>query len=119
MKPARSWIEVAIAASILFNVINNLCPIIKNLGAITFIFGLIHGMGFAGALSEFGFNKEHQLLSVLGFNLGVEIGQLVLLVVFLPILLWLRKSNYYKCYGMQLLSLLVGGVAIYWLFERW
>jgi hypothetical protein len=114
-----SWIEVAIAASILFNVINNLFPMIKKLGLITFIFGLIHGMGFAGALSEFGFTKEHQLLSVLGFNLGVEIGQLGLLVVFLPILLWLRKSNYYKRYGMQLLSLLVGGVAIYWILERW
>lgn len=114
-----SWIEVAIAASILFNVINNLFPMIKSLGVITFIFGLIHGMGFAGALSEFGFTKEHQLLSVLGFNLGVEIGQLGLLVVFLPILLWLRKSNYYKWYGMQLLSLLIGGVAIYWILERW
>ncbi|GAC28013.1 HupE/UreJ family protein [Brumicola pallidula] len=114
-----SWIEVAIAASILFNVINNLFPMIKNLGFITFIFGLIHGMGFAGALSEFGFTKEHQLLSVLGFNLGVEIGQLGLLIIFLPILLWLRKSNYYKWYGMQLLSLLVGGLAIYWILERW
>nr|WP_297349625.1 HupE/UreJ family protein [uncultured Glaciecola sp.] len=114
-----SWIEVVIAASILFNVINNLFPMIKNLGLITFIFGLIHGMGFAGALSEFGFTKEHQLLSVLGFNLGVEIGQLGLLVVLLPILLWLRKSNYYKWYGMQLFSLLVGGLAIYWILERW
>jgi hypothetical protein len=114
-----SWIEVAIAASILFNVINNVYPMIKNLGIITFVFGLIHGMGFAGALSEFGFTKEHQLLSVLGFNFGVEIGQLGLLIVFMPILLWLRKSNNHKWYDMQTLSILIGGVAIYWILERW
>jgi len=114
-----SWIEIVIAASILFNVLNNLFPMIKNLSLITFLFGLIHGMGFAGALSEFGFTQEHQLLSVLAFNLGVEIGQLGLLVVVLPILLWLRKSNFYRWYGMQLLSLLIGAVAIYWILERW
>ncbi len=114
-----SWIEIVIAASILFNVFNNLFPMIKNLSVITFLFGLIHGMGFAGALSEFGFTQEHQLLSVLGFNLGVEIGQLGLLVIFLPILLRLRKSNFYRWYGMQLLSLLIGAVAIYWILERW
>jgi hypothetical protein len=114
-----SWIEIVIAASILFNVLNNLFPMIKNLSLITFLFGLIHGMGFAGALSEFGFTQEHQLLSVLGFNLGVEIGQLGLLVVFLPILLWIRKSNFYRWYGMQLLSLLIGAVAIYWILQRW
>lgn len=114
-----SWIEIVIAASILFNVFNNLFPMIKNLSVITFLFGLIHGMGFAGALSEFGFTQEHQLLSVLGFNLGVEIGQLGLLIIFLPILLCLRKSNFYRWYGMQLLSLLIGAVAIYWILERW
>lgn len=114
-----SWIEVVIAASILFNVINNLFPMVKNLSLITFVFGLIHGMGFAGALSEFGFTEEHQLLSVLGFNLGVELGQIGLLVIFLPILLLLRKSNFYRRFGMQLLSLLIGVVAIYWILERW
>ena len=114
-----SWIEVVIAASILFNVINNLFPMVKNLSLITFVFGLIHGMGFAGALSEFGFTEEHQLLSVLGFNLGVELGQIGLLAIFLPILLLLRESNFYRRYGMQLLSLLIGLVAIYWILERW
>lgn len=114
-----SWIEVVIAASILFNVVNNIFPFLRKLSVITFVFGLIHGMGFAGALSELGFSEKHQLLTVLGFNLGVEIGQLALLLVFLPVLLKLRNSKYYQWYGVQFLSMGIGVVAIYWILERW
>jgi len=114
-----SWIEVVIAASILFNVINNIFPMVKKLSLITFIFGLIHGMGFAGALSELGLTDQYQLISVVGFNLGVELGQLVLLCIFLPILLALRKNDFYRWFGLQFLSVILGSVAIYWVLERW
>ena len=113
-----SWIEVVIAASILFNVINNIFPFVKKLSLITFVFGLIHGMGFAGALSELGLSNEHQLLSVVGFNLGVEIGQIAILVVLLPILLMLRKNRAYCWYGVQFLSVIVGALAVYWVLDR-
>ncbi|WP_412971904.1 HupE/UreJ family protein [Glaciecola sp. MF2-115] len=114
-----SWIEVVIAASILFNVVNNIFPFIHKLSLITFVFGLIHGMGFAGALSELGLSDQHQLLSVVAFNLGVELGQIAILLLLLPILLKLRKNKHYCWYGVQFLSVVVGGLAVYWILDRW
>ncbi|MFW8591392.1 HupE/UreJ family protein [Glaciecola sp. 2405UD65-10] len=113
-----SWVEVVIAASILFNVVNNLFPMVRRLGLITFIFGLIHGMGFAGALAELGFPEQQQVVSVLAFNIGVELGQLAIIAICLPLLLWLRKKAFYAKILMPSISLIIGLVALFWVFER-
>ncbi len=113
-----SWIEVVIAASILFNVLNNLFPLIHRLSIITFIFGLIHGMGFAGALAELGLPEDAKLLTVLAFNLGVEVGQIGILIIVLPILMWCRRFPSYATRWMPILSVLIGLLAIYWIVER-
>jgi hypothetical protein len=76
-------------------------------------------MGFAGALSELGLSDQHQLLSVVAFNLGVELGQIAILLLLLPILLKLRKNKHYCWYGVQFLSVVVGGLAVYWILDRW
>ena len=113
-----SWVEVVIAASILFNVVNNLFPMVRRLGLITFVFGLIHGMGFAGALAELGFPEQQQVVSVLAFNIGVELGQLAIIAICLPLLLWLRKKAFYAKILMPSISLIIGLVALFWVFER-
>jgi hypothetical protein len=113
-----SWIEVVIAASILFNVVNNICPLIHRLGLITFAFGLIHGMGFAGALAELGFPEQQQVVSVLAFNVGVELGQIAILLVCLPVLIFARNKLTYQKYVMPSVSILIGLLAIYWVIER-
>lgn len=113
-----SWVEVVIAASILFNVVNNLLPMVRRLGLITFVFGLIHGMGFAGALAELGFPEQQQVVSVLAFNIGVELGQLAIIAICLPLLLWLRKKAFYAKILMPSISLIIGLVALFWVFER-
>lgn len=113
-----TWIEVIIAASIVFNVLNNIFPKVHQLSLITFVFGLVHGMGFAGALSELGLPEQQKILSVLAFNLGVEIGQIMILIVSLPLLIWLRNKSIYIKYLMPMASLAIGGLAIFWVVER-
>lgn len=112
------WIEVIIAASILFNVINNLTPFLSKLAVITFIFGLVHGMGFAGALAELGLPMDQNWLAVAAFNIGVELGQLALLIVFLPFLIFFRTSLIYQKWIMPCMSLLIGGLSAYWIIDR-
>ena len=113
-----SWIEVVIAASILFNVINNIFPLVLRLSFITFAFGLIHGMGFAGALAELGLPENQKTLTIIAFNIGVELGQIGLLLVVLPLLILCRKTPLYQNRVMPLLSLAIGVLAIYWIVNR-
>ena len=86
---------------------------------LTFAFGLLHGMGFAGVLGELGLPADQQLLSILAFNLGVEIGQLAILALLLPILILLRNSKIYRNGLMPISSLLIALMAVQWSIERW
>ncbi|WP_426370009.1 HupE/UreJ family protein [Pseudocolwellia sp. HL-MZ7] len=112
------WVELGIAFSVLLTAFNNVWPLILRLGWITFAFGLLHGMGFASVLSELGLSEDFQLLSILAFNLGVELGQLAILVVALPLLIWARNFNWYKKWVMPLGSLAIASVAVQWCIER-
>jgi hypothetical protein len=77
-------VESAIAASVLVAALNNIRPLIPARGAtgrvwpVAFAFGLVHGLGFAGALTDLGLPRETLLPALVGFNLGVEAGQLVI-----------------------------------------
>jgi hypothetical protein len=112
------WVELGIAISVLMAALNNVWPVVLRLGWITFAFGLLHGMGFAGVLEEVGLPNNQKLLAILAFNLGVEIGQLVILVFVLPLLLFLREQNWYCRWGVQLGSIAIGVMAIKWSIER-
>ena len=114
------WVEVAIALSIAFVAIENL--FIKYRLAwrslIIFCFGLLHGLGFAGALSDLGVPDAHFVSALFGFNVGVEIGQLSFgLVVFLA-LHRLVKQQYFKRYVFVPGNCLVAIAGMYWLVER-
>jgi HupE / UreJ protein len=117
--PASGWIEPVIAASVLLAALNNIWPwVTARVWTITFAFGLIHGFGFAGALSELGLPQTGRLLSLLGFNLGVELGQLAVVCAALPLLFLLRGKRWYSRRVMPLLSLTIAATATVWLWQR-
>ena len=84
---------------------------------IAFGFGLLHGLGFAGALTEIGINNDNLTLSLLLFNLGIEAGQLMVLPFF-GLIIYLLKSNKIKIEVTAFASYFIGGLGTYWLIER-
>ena len=84
---------------------------------LAFGFGLLHGFGFAGALSEIGFSDSSLVYSLLFFNLGIEAGQLLVLPFFVFIV-WLFNRVKITNFIYQFSSYLIGGIACFWLIER-
>src|SRR5262249_29438576 len=83
--PSR-LIESTIAASVVIAALNNLYPLIdKRLWLVAFTFGLVHGLGFANALTDLALPRSALAVSLVSFNLGVEAGQLAIVATFLPI----------------------------------
>ncbi|MES2673009.1 MAG: HupE/UreJ family protein [Pseudomonadota bacterium] len=115
--PSR-WVEVSIAISVALAALNNIFPLVLRLGWLTFGFGLLHGMGFAGALGELGLPADQQFLTVLAFNLGVELGQMAIVLVVLPLLISIRNYSAYIPYGLKGLSLVIVLIAIQWIVQR-
>ena len=116
--PSR-LVESAIAASVVLAAANNLWPVVeRRRWLVAFGFGLIHGFGFASVLAELGLPKEALVLSLLGFNLGVELGQLAIVGAFLPVAYLLRNTPLYRWGVFAGGSALTLGVALVWLAER-
>jgi hypothetical protein len=116
--PSR-LVESAIAASVVLAALNNVRPLIHGRRwAVAFAFGLIHGFGFASVLADLGLPRDALALALVGFNLGVEGGQLAIVAVFLPIAFALRRTTFYRRGVMVGGSLLIVGLAGVWLVER-
>ena len=119
VRPASLLIEAGIAASVLLAAVNNLKPmVVRRLWLVTFGFGLLHGFGFAGALLQVGLPERSRLSALLGFNVGVELGQLAVVAVLLPLLFVLGRKPWYPRWVMGVVSALVAVLAAYWLFVR-
>jgi len=116
--PSR-LVESAIAASVVLAAANNLWPMVeRRRWLVAFGFGLIHGFGFASVLTELGLPRDALVLSLLGFNVGVEVGQLVIVACFLPVAYLMRDTPLYRrgvFVGGSVLTLIV---ALVWLVER-
>jgi hypothetical protein len=119
--PSPSAVEPIIALSIAFIAIENI--LIANLKPwrllIVFLFGLIHGMGFAGALNEYGLPPNLYYTSLLSFNIGVELGQIA--VIFLAWVLigkWFHSKKWYRNRIVIPLSCCIAVIAMYWTVER-
>ena len=116
--PSR-WVESAIAASVVLAALNNVWPLFHGRRwTVAFAFGLIHGFGFASVLADLGLPREALALALVGFNLGVEGGQLAIVAVFLPLAFALRRSAFYRRAVMVGGSLLIAALAGIWLVER-
>lgn len=114
-------VEPLIALSIAFIAIENLLT--KELKpwriAVVFLFGLIHGLGFAASLNEIGLPRNRFLTSIVSFNVGVELGQIaVILLVYLLLILPFGRNQHYRKWVVYPLSVVIGLVALWWVWER-
>jgi hypothetical protein len=116
--PSR-LIESTIAASVILAAFNNLRPIFPDRGwIVAFVFGLIHGFGFANVLADLGLARQTLALALVGFNLGVEVGQLTIVALFLPLAFSLRGSWVYQRLTFRFGSALIVLLATTWMVER-
>jgi len=116
--PSR-LVESAIALSVVLAAANNLWPLVEHRRwLVAFGFGLIHGFGFASVLAELGLPTDALALSLLGFNAGVEVGQMAIVAGFLPVAFLLRNTRLYLRGVFVLGSWLTMLVALIWLLER-
>lgn len=116
--PSR-FVESAIAASIVIGALNNVYPLVlKRLWLVAFGFGLLHGFGFASVLTDLGLPRDALLLSLVGFNLGVEIGQVVIVAAFVPLAFLMRRTWIYRRLVMIGGSLTIALLASIWMAER-
>jgi len=112
-------VESAIAASVVLAAFNNLVPFFAERGwMVAFGFGLLHGFGFANALRDLGLHTGQLAATLFGFNLGVEIGQLAIVAVFLPLALSLRELLFYQRVVLRFGSAAIMLIASGWLAER-
>jgi hypothetical protein len=118
--PSR-LVESAIAASILYTAIENVVrPDARHRFAMTFGFGLVHGLGFASVL-EARLPPEHAIVPLAGFNLGVELGQLAIVAIALPLfaaLAWTLGADRYRRIALLSAAVPLGVIAMWWLIER-
>ncbi len=116
--PSR-WVESVIALSVVLAAANNLRPTVQGRRWIAaFGFGLIHGFGFASVLADLGLPRDALALSLVGFNVGVELGQIAIVALFLPLAFRARDTAFYRrgvLVGGSLLTLALAGI---WLVER-
>jgi hypothetical protein len=116
--PSR-WVESAIAASVVVAALNNLRPVVEGRRWVAaFVFGLIHGFGFASVLADLGLARDTLALALVGFNAGVELGQLAIVAVFLPLAFHLRHGAFYRKAVLLAGSALIAALATLWFIER-
>lgn len=117
--PSPDLVEPLIALSIVYVGIENW--FVKDGSRrwlLTFPFGLIHGFGFAGALQEVALPAAQLPLALLSFNLGVETGQLLALVLVFPFVLWLQRQSWFASHGMRATSTLIAVAGLAWFVQR-
>ena len=116
--PPSRWVESIIAASVVLAALNNIWPVISEARwKLTFVFGLVHGFGFASALKDAGLARGALVGPLVGFNVGVEIGQLCIVALVLPIAWSLRDTRTYRG-AFAAGSLAIATVAGLWLVQR-
>jgi hypothetical protein len=114
-------VEPIISLSILFVAVENM--LLTRLKpwrvGIVFLFGLIHGMGFASSLNEIGLPRNQFYTSILSFNAGVEIGQVAIITsVFLLLVIPMGRKSWYRRNAVYPISALIGCIAAFWTIQR-
>jgi len=121
VKPPAAIVEPIIALSIVFVAIENIITDKLNPWriAIVFAFGLVHGLGFAGALTGLGLPQKDYFGSLISFNVGVELGQVtVILLAWALVGRWAANKVWYKARVVVPVSIVIGLIATYWTVER-
>jgi HupE/UreJ protein len=111
--------ESVIAASIIVAALNNVFPrVTQERWRIAFAFGLLHGFGFASVLAEMGLPRGARLVSLVAFNLGVEAGQLAVVLAVMPVAYLLRSTAFYRRGVMPWGSSAIAALALVWFVQR-
>ena len=124
LAPSVLWfpqlVETLIATSIVYMALENIVsPGLERRWMITFLFGLVHGFGFSFALREsLQFAGSHLLTSLVSFNIGIELGQILVLLLLVPVLVALFRHVVAERIGTVVLSALVAHTGWHWLTER-
>lgn len=115
--PSR-LVEAVIAGSIVAAALHNVWPAVRvSEPAIAFVFGLFHGFGFASVLGEYGLGRENLVLSLLGFNVGVELAQVAIILAVFPLLFLLRERRAYP-WILRVGSAGLIAIGLLWAAER-
>lgn len=119
LNPSTKWVEILIALSILVTAIHAIKPLFPNKEIyVAAGFGLIHGLAFATILSNLHLDSGKFILSLLGFNIGIELMQIFVILIIIPWLILLSPFKIYK-WVRVLGALLAGIAAIAWMMERY
>ena len=113
------WVEASIALTIAYVSFLAVCyrrP--KHSWRVAIGIGLIHGLGFAAALGDLHLSLKGMLKAILGFNLGVEIGQMFIILILFPLVFYIRKNASEKMLVLRSASLGIGLVSFYWFIQR-
>jgi len=125
LAPGGAWfppfVETVIAASIVYMALENIIGVdLKRRVLLTMLFGLVHGFGFSYGLRQgLQFAGTHLLVSLFAFNIGIEIGQLLVLIVMLPALALVRRFALPGRAGTVILCAVVAHSGWHWMAERW
>jgi hypothetical protein len=116
--PSR-LVESAIALTVVLGALNNLYPIVtQRRWLAAFVFGLIHGFGFASVLVDLGLQRTDLALALFGFNAGVEMGQLAIVLILVPAAYVLRNTSFYRRFLMPAGAVSIAILASYWFVQR-
>lgn len=116
--PSR-WVEAAIALTVLVGAVNLVVPLARRrLWLLALGFGLIHGLGFASVLAGMQLDGAHLVRDLLGFNIGVEVGQLAIVALIVPVIHLLRDRQWYRHRFTPGAATAIGAVAAVWLYQR-
>jgi hypothetical protein len=111
--------ESVIAASIVVAALNNIFPkVTEGRWRIAFAFGLLHGFGFASVLADMGLPPGARAISLVSFNLGVEVGQVAVVLAIMPLAYAIRATSFYRQTVMRWGSSAIAGLAFVWLIQR-
>ena len=115
-----SVVEPLIALSITYVAVENILTdrLTPWRPTVVFGFGLLHGLGFAGVLGQLGLPEQERLLGLLSFNVGIELGQLLVIALALASVGWLRRRPWYRARITVPLSVAIAGVGLFWAVER-
>ena len=116
--PSRA-VESAIAFTVLLGALNLLFPVVRERRwAVALLFGLVHGLGFASVLADLGLPGSGLLTALIGFNTGVEIGQLAIVALLVPLIYLVRETALYRRVVLPAGAAAIGALAVYWMAAR-
>jgi hypothetical protein len=119
VEPPRAIVETLVALSVVLAALNNLMGwFALERWRMAFVFGLIHGFGFATALIDLNLPGRQLAVALGGFNLGVEMGQLAIVAAFFPLAWWLRMTGFYRLVVVAGGSLVIAAVGTLWVLQR-